>query len=44
MRKDLGLYLHVPFCMKKCKYCDFLSWAGSEEEQETYVQGLLKER
>lgn len=43
MRKDLGLYLHVPFCMKKCKYCDFLSWAGSEEEQETYVQGLLKE-
>lgn len=43
MRKDLGLYLHVPFCMKKCGYCDFLSWKGTEEEQETYVQGLLKE-
>lgn len=43
MRKDLGLYLHVPFCMKKCGYCDFLSWKGTEEEQEIYVQSLIRE-
>ena len=43
MRNDLGLYLHIPFCMKKCGYCDFLSWKGTEEEQETYVQSLIRE-
>lgn len=43
MKKDLGLYAHIPFCMKKCGYCDFLSWCGTSEEKETYVQALLKE-
>lgn len=43
MRNDLGLYLHIPFCMKKCGYCDFLSWKGTEEEQEIYVQSLIRE-
>ena len=43
MRNDLGLYLHIPFCMKKCGYCDFLSWKGAEEEQEIYVQSLIRE-
>lgn len=43
MRKDLGIYLHIPFCMKKCAYCDFLSWQAKEEEHEKYVRALIKE-
>jgi len=43
MKQDLGLYLHIPFCAKKCAYCDFLSWAAKENEQERYVQALLQE-
>ncbi len=43
MKKDLGLYVHIPFCVKKCGYCDFLSWCGTAEEKEIYVQALLKE-
>ena len=43
MKKDLGLYIHIPFCIKKCAYCDFLSWKGSGEEREAYVQALEKE-
>ena len=43
MKKELGLYVHLPFCVKKCGYCDFLSWCGTSEEKETYVQALLKE-
>jgi len=43
MKKELGLYVHIPFCVRKCGYCDFLSWCGTSEEKETYVQALLKE-
>lgn len=43
MKKDLGLYIHIPFCIKKCAYCDFLSWKDSGEEREAYVQALEKE-
>ena len=43
MKKDLGLYLHVPFCVKKCDYCDFLSKEAAEEEKEAYVDALIKE-
>lgn len=43
MKKDLGLYIHIPFCIKKCDYCDFLSWKSTEEEREDYVQALEKE-
>ena len=43
MKKDLGLYLHIPFCVRKCAYCDFLSWRGTREEQQRYVEGLIKE-
>ena len=43
MKKDLGLFLHVPFCVKKCNYCDFLSKEATEEEKEAYVDALIKE-
>lgn len=42
--RSLGLYIHIPFCLAKCAYCDFLSFAGfSAAEQERYVQCLLLE-
>ena len=44
MNKDtLGLYLHIPFCVQKCRYCDFCSFASSEAEREAYVSSLLSE-
>lgn len=43
MKKDLGLYIHIPFCVKKCEYCDFLSWNAEEEERQQYVAALLSE-
>ena len=42
MRK-LGIYIHIPFCVKKCRYCDFLSFPASEERKQEYVRALLKE-
>lgn len=41
--KDLGLYIHIPFCVKKCDYCDFLSGPASEETKRLYVKALIKE-
>ena len=41
--KDLGLYIHIPFCVKKCDYCDFLSGLASEETKRLYVKALIKE-
>lgn len=42
-REELELYLHIPFCVKKCNYCDFLSASGCEEEKEAYVRAMLRE-
>ena len=42
-RKDLGLYIHIPFCVKKCDYCDFLSAPGTEQNKKDYVEALLTE-
>ncbi len=40
----LGIYIHIPFCAAKCKYCDFLSFSSScEEEKEAYIQALCEE-
>lgn len=41
--KKLGLYIHIPFCVKKCRYCDFLSAPYKEAEKEMYVQALVTE-
>lgn len=40
---ELMLYLHIPFCIRKCKYCDFLSGAYSPKVQKDYVQALKQE-
>lgn len=41
--RPLELYIHIPFCVKKCRYCDFLSAPGSKEEQQAYVTDLCRE-
>lgn len=43
MRKPLELYVHIPFCVRKCDYCDFLSFPSSEEQQRGYMEALRKE-
>ena len=35
--------MHIPFCVKKCDYCDFLSFAADEQTQKSYVAALQKE-
>lgn len=40
--KELGIYVHIPFCKRKCNYCDFVSCTRIEM-QEKYVESLLKE-
>lgn len=37
----LGIYIHIPFCVKKCPYCDFYSVAGDEELKEEYTKALI---
>ena len=41
--KEIGVYIHIPFCKQKCYYCDFLSFANKENLQEKYVEAVLKE-
>ena len=43
MKKPLGLYIHIPFCARKCNYCDFLSGPADRETQKKYVDMLLQE-
>ena len=42
-QKTMELYIHIPFCVKKCQYCDFLSFAADEATQAAYVEALLRE-
>lgn len=39
----LSIYIHIPFCIKKCFYCDFLSYIETENMQEKYIKALLNE-
>lgn len=41
--RQLGLYIHIPFCVQKCLYCDFLSAPAGEGERERYVEALCRE-
>ncbi len=45
MEKDrIGVYIHIPFCERKCRYCGFLSFAGyPEETYEAYTSAAVSE-
>lgn len=42
-KKPMELYVHIPFCVKKCDYCDFLSGSAGKERQREYFQSLGRE-
>lgn len=42
-KKELGIYIHIPFCKQKCYYCDFISFANKECKQEEYIEVVQKE-
>lgn len=41
--KNMGLYIHIPFCKSKCKYCDFISFANKEDILDEYIKWLKYE-
>ena len=41
--KEIGLYLHFPFCVRKCAYCDFLSFPADEELKRIYAIAMIRE-
>lgn len=42
-QKELEIYIHIPFCIKKCSYCDFLSGPATEQTVESYMAALFAE-
>jgi len=42
-KKALGIYVHIPFCVRKCEYCDFVSMVGTPDEQAYYIRVLKKD-
>ena len=43
MKKELEIYIHIPFCVRKCRYCDFLSFPAQQETKEQYLKKLAEE-
>lgn len=41
--KPIGIYVHIPFCKRKCNYCDFISFTNKEEKIEEYIKCLCIE-
>ena len=41
--KNLGIYIHIPFCVKKCNYCDFISFSNKENLVDKYIETLKQE-
>ncbi|MDE6699271.1 MAG: radical SAM family heme chaperone HemW [Lachnospiraceae bacterium] len=41
--KSMGIYIHIPFCVKKCNYCDFLSFNSDEATMLSYINSLNNE-
>lgn len=42
-KRPLEIYIHIPFCIRKCAYCDFLSAPAEENVQEAYIRALTRE-
>ena len=42
-KKPMGLYIHIPFCNRKCDYCDFVSYSMDKKAQELYFEALCAE-
>ena len=40
--KKIGLYIHIPFCKRKCPYCDFFSIKINDEEMNRYVDKVIE--
>lgn len=43
MKEDISIYIHIPFCIKKCFYCDFVSFENKDEMIDVYVDALCHE-
>ncbi len=43
MESNFGIYIHIPFCKKKCSYCDFISFSNKDRKIEDYIKSLKKE-
>lgn len=43
MKNNIGLYIHIPFCVRKCRYCDFLSFSTGQESRAAYLKALREE-
>ena len=41
--KEIGIYVHIPFCKRKCYYCDFVSYDNKYEKIDSYVETVKKE-
>ena len=41
--KEIGVYVHIPFCNRKCYYCDFISFCEKDELQEKYINTVIQE-
>ena len=41
--KNKGIYIHIPFCAKKCNYCDFLSFPAGADAKKDYIEALVRE-
>lgn len=41
--KPMGMYIHIPFCSRKCDYCDFVSYSMDEQAQKDYLEALFIE-
>lgn len=42
-QKPMGLYVHIPFCSRKCDYCDFVSFSMTKKAQQLYLEALFTE-
>ena len=41
--RELGIYIHIPFCQHKCDYCDFISFSNKQDFIENYIEAVKKE-